>query len=92
MNDEDEESEIRHAEEIDPGEPISSLAGFGHDVSGSLVMQIRRTIQRRITVGQLASFSMSLPLVLLKEFWAIVITRPKPIGPRKESDNGKETS
>jgi len=92
MNDESQESETRSAEEIDPGEPISSLAGFGHDVSGGLVTRIRRSIQRRMTVGQLASFSVSIPLVLLSEFWAIVITRPKPVGLRKESDDGEETS
>jgi len=92
MNSEREASEIRDAEEIDPGEPIAALAGFEHDVSSGLVTRIRRTIQRRTTVGQLASFSVTIPLVVLREFWSILINRPNPIDRRKETNHGEKSS
>jgi hypothetical protein len=92
MNNEREASQIPDAEEIDPGEPIAALAGFEHDVSRGLVTRIRRTIQRRTTVGQLASFSVSIPLVVLKEFWSILINRPNPTDRRKDANHGEKTS
>jgi hypothetical protein len=92
MNNEHEASQIPDAEEIDPGEPIAVLAGFEHDVSSDLVARILRTIQRRTTVGQLASFSVSIPLVVLTEFWSILINRPKPIDRRKDTNHGEKTS
>jgi hypothetical protein len=91
MNDAPEDSEIRDTEEIDPGEPISALAGFEHDASSGLVMRIRRTIQLRTTVDQLASFSVSIPLVVLREFWSVLINRTNPVGPRKDSSHGETT-
>ena len=92
MNNEREASQIPDAEEIDPGEPIAALAGFEHDVSSGLVTRILRSVQRRTTVGQLASFSVSIPLVVLREFWSILINRPKPIDRRKDANHGEKTS
>jgi hypothetical protein len=92
MNNEHEASQIPDAEDIDPGEPIAALAGFEHDVSSGLVTRILRTVQRRTTVGQLASFSVSIPLVVLREFWTILINRPKPIDRRKDANHGEKTS
>jgi hypothetical protein len=65
---------MRDDEEIDPGEPIAALAKFEHDTSSRLVVRVRRTIQRRTTVGQLTSFSAEMPLVVLREFWLILAT------------------
>jgi hypothetical protein len=92
MNNEREDSQVRDAEEIDLGEPIAALAGFERDVSSNLATRIRRTIHRRITVGQVASFSASIPLLVLKEFWAILMSRPGPVGTRKDASHGKKTS
>jgi hypothetical protein len=92
MSDEPENSEIGDANEIDPGEPISALAGFEHDVSRGLVKRIRRTIIVRKTVGQLASFSVDVPLLVLREFWSILSNRPHRTGKRKDASHGKKTS
>jgi hypothetical protein len=91
MSDEPEDSEIRDAEEVDPGEPISALAGFEQPASNSLVKRIRRTILRRKTLNHLASFSVNMPLVVLKEFWSILTHRPRT-GVRKDASNGEKTS
>jgi hypothetical protein len=92
MSDERENSEKRDADELDPGEPISALAGFEHDVSSGLLVRIRHTIQRRVTLAQVAAFSVSLPLVVLRQFWSLLITRPNRIGLRKDANDGEETS
>jgi hypothetical protein len=92
MKNEREESQVRDAEEIDLGEPIAALAGFERDVSSNLASRIRRTIHRRITAGQVASFSASIPLLVLREFWSIVMGRLNPVGTRKDASHGKKTS
>ena len=60
-------------EEVDPGEPITELAGFEHDVSARLISRIRHAIQRRTTAAQLTSFAFDLPLVVLKELWLMMV-------------------
>jgi hypothetical protein len=85
---EDPKSEV--AEEVDPGEPIRALARFEHDVSSGLVARIRRTVQWRTNVGQLASFSVTIPLVVLRELWSVLTNRPIQRRPRKEASNGKQ--
>jgi hypothetical protein len=92
MSDEPENSEMRDADEIDPGEPISALAGFEHDVSRDLAKRILRTIIVRKTVGQLASFSVDVPLLVLREFWSILSDRPHRRGKRKDASHGNKTS
>jgi hypothetical protein len=87
MSDEPEDSEMRDGAEIDPGEPIAALAGFEHDTSSGFVVRVRHTIQRRTTLGQLTSFSASMPLVVLREFWLILIKGLNPIDMRKGSSN-----
>jgi hypothetical protein len=60
-------------EEVDPGEPVTELAAFEHDVSSRLISRIRHSIQRRTTAAQLTSFAFHLPLVLLKELWLMMM-------------------
>jgi hypothetical protein len=62
-----------HGEEVDPGEPVSELAGFEHDVSARFMSRIRHAIQRRTTAAQFASFAFDLPLVVLKELWLMLV-------------------
>jgi hypothetical protein len=91
MSDKPEDPETGIAEEIDPGEPILALAALEHDASSGLIIRVRRSIQRRATLRQLTSFSMAIPLVVLKEFWFILTSRPNA-GIRKDSSHGEETS
>jgi hypothetical protein len=79
-------------QEVDPGEPIRQLAKFEHQASTGLLVRIRRAIQRRSTVAQLTSFSASVPLVVLREFWLILIEQIGPKSPRKDVTHGEETS
>jgi hypothetical protein len=60
-------------EEFDPGEPVTELAGFEHDVSARLMSRIRHAIQRRTTAAQFTSFALDLPLVIFKEFWLMLV-------------------
>ena len=62
-------------EEIDrdPGEPVTELAGFEHDVSATLMSRIRQAIQRRTTAAQVTSFAFDLPLVVFKELWLMFV-------------------
>jgi hypothetical protein len=60
-------------EEVDPGEPVTELAAFEHDVSTRLISRIRHTIQRRTTAAQFTSFAFHLPLVVLKELWLVMV-------------------
>jgi hypothetical protein len=90
MSNESEDSAIRDVNEIDPGEPIAALAAFENVASSRLLVRIRHAIQRRRTVGQLASFSVNVPLVLLREFWSILTNRPDPTGIQKETNYGEK--
>jgi hypothetical protein len=79
-------------EEVDPGEPIAALANFDYDASTGLLTRVRRAIQRRTTVAQLTSFSASVPLVVLKELWLVLIGQLGPKGVRKDVRHGEKTS
>jgi hypothetical protein len=78
--------------EIDPGEPIGQLSNFEHHASEHLLTRIRRAIQRRSTLAHLTSFSASVPLVIFKEFWLILIELLGQKSARKDVIHGKETS
>lgn len=60
-------------DQVDPGEPVTELAGFEHDVSARFMSRIRQAIQRRTTAAQLTSFAFDLPLVVLKELWLMMV-------------------
>jgi hypothetical protein len=60
-------------EEVDAGEPVTELAGFEQAVSARLIGRIRGAIQRRTTAAQFTSFAFHLPVVLLKEFWLMMM-------------------
>ena len=60
-------------DQVDPGEPVTELAGFEHDVSARFMSRIRHAIQRRTTAAQLTSFAFDLPLVVLKELWLMMV-------------------
>jgi hypothetical protein len=92
MSDKPEHSETGVDEEVDPGEPASELAGLEHNASSGLALRIRRTIQRRTTVGQLATFSRGVLLLVLREFWSISINTPNRIGIKKDANHGEKTS
>jgi hypothetical protein len=80
------------ATEIDPGEPVQQLAGFEYETSPGLLARIRRAIHRRSAVAQLASFSASVPLVILKEFWLLLIGQLGPKSARKDIPHGEKNS
>jgi hypothetical protein len=75
----------------DMGEPIAELAAFEHDTSPGLLMRIRRAIQRRTAVAQLTSFSATIPLLVLQEFWLMLIGQLEPNSVRKENSRGEKT-
>jgi hypothetical protein len=78
--------------EIDPGEPIAALAGFEHNASTGLLSRFRRAVYRRTTVAQLTTFSTSMPLAILMEFWNILVEQLSPQSKRKEVRRGEKTS
>jgi hypothetical protein len=92
MSDRPENPEVKAAEEIDPGEPLAELARLEHDVSNDLLVRIRRSVQRRTTTRHLAFFVVTMPMVLLREFWSILISRSDPPGMRKDVSHGDKTS
>jgi hypothetical protein len=75
MKDEPGGSETRLSEEIDPGGPVAALAQFENDTSRDLIVRTRRTIHRRATAAHLTSFAATMPLVVLREFWLVLIHR-----------------
>jgi hypothetical protein len=72
------------SEEIDPGAPIEELATFEHEASSDFPLRIRRVIQRRSAVSHLASFSWNAPLLILFEFWAVLLDALSPKAIRKD--------
>jgi hypothetical protein len=91
MTDEAAKPESHAGEEVDPGEPIAMLAGFKHATSGGFLPRVRRAINRRTTVGQLASFVGGAPAVVLRELWLMLNEQLDPRGPRKDDSHGNET-
>ena len=75
-------------EEVDPGQPVTELAAFEHEVSARLISRIRHAIQRRTTAAQLTSFAFHLPLVLLKELWLMMMGQfdSKSVGKDDENE------
>ena len=92
MSDEYEDPEMRTTQGSDPGEPIPALAELEHHASGDLLSRIRGSIQRRTVLGQLSSFSVDIPMLVLKEFWSILIDCLNSTGARKDTRYGKKTS
>jgi hypothetical protein len=84
-------SDPEDGEQADPGEPIAALAEFEHDASTGLVARIRRTIQRRTTAAQLTSFSWSVPSLVLREFWLMLIDQFSPKSAGKDGGHGGKT-
>ena len=90
MSNGDTDPRMHGGEEIDPGQPVTELAAFEHDVSARLISRIGHAIQRRTTAAQLTSFAFHLPLVLLKELWLMMIGQfdSKSVG-KDEENEGK---
>jgi hypothetical protein len=74
------------------GEPVAELAALEHDASSALLVRIRRAIQRRTAAAQLTSFSAGVPLVVLREFWLILMEQLNPNSVRKDGRHGEKTS
>jgi hypothetical protein len=91
MTDEAAKPESHVGEEVDPGEPITMLAGFKHVTSEGFLPHVRRAIHRRAMVGQLVSFVGGAPAIVLKELWLMLNEQLDPRGPRKDDSSGKET-
>jgi hypothetical protein len=83
---------VQDPDKIDPGYPIPALANLEQEASRNLIVQVRRSIQRRSTLGQLVAFSVRIPLLMLKEVWSVLIPRPDPRNVRKGGPHGEEAS
>lgn len=77
-------------EEVDPGEPVTELAAFEHDVSARLISRVRHAIQRRTTAAQFTSFAFHLPLVLLKELWLLMVGQLNSKTVEKDAQNERK--
>ena len=85
MSDASTNSDRDAAGEVDPGEPIAALAGFEHDVPVGFLGQIRRAIGRRTAAVHVTLFALDMPILVLKEFWLIVIELFDPKKSRKDA-------
>jgi hypothetical protein len=77
-------SESHDGKELDPGEPVGVLAAFEYEPSTNFLSRIRRSIQRRTSVSQIASFSWNIPLMVFMEFWAMIVEQLNPKRPGKD--------
>ena len=77
-------------EEVDPGEPVTELAAFEHDVSATLISRVRHAIQRRTTAAQFTSFAFHLPLVVLKELWLLMVGQLNSKNVEKDARNERK--
>jgi hypothetical protein len=77
--------------EVDPGEPVALLAGFEQDTSSDLLTRIRRAILRRTAAAQLTTFSWNAPLLVMKEFWLLLMEQFTPKGTGKDGRDGRKT-
>ena len=92
MSNGDADPRTHGGEEVDPGEPVTELAAFEHDVSAALLSRIRHSIQRRTTASQLTSFAFHLPLVLLKELWLMMMGQFNSKRVEKDAENEGKAS
>ena len=69
MVDEPPNSTPHRDQEIDAGEPVKALADLENETSLQFMSLIRRTIHRRNTASQVASFSYNVPSIVLLELW-----------------------
>ena len=69
----------------DPGQPIKVLADAGFTPASDFIGRIRRKIQRRTTVSQLASYSWKMPGMILLELLSMFGHILKTTGNNKES-------
>lgn len=69
--------------EVDPGEPVKELAGFEYAPSDAFLGLVRRKIQRRSTVSQVASFSWNVPKLILAEVWSALVQIVNPESGKK---------
>jgi hypothetical protein len=64
---------LQDKEEDELGEPIRELAQHPQELFIDLVPRTRRTIQRRVILGEFTFFATMMPLVVLREFWEVVV-------------------
>ena len=76
--------ESENEQDSDTGEPIRELAGWELNTSDAFLTLVRRKIQRRSTVSQLASFSWNVPKMILTEFWNSFVQILGSNGTKKE--------
>jgi hypothetical protein len=64
---------MRLPEEPDRVEAIAELAQFEEDTSADLVVRTRRAIHRRTVFGHFTSFATTIPLLVLREVWEVLV-------------------
>ena len=84
MNDDPTTPNPQDEVDVDPGEPVDSLANFEHGASDDFLGRIRRSIQRRTTASQIATFSWDIPFVVFLEFWITLADHLFPKHARKD--------
>ena len=75
---------MNESSDINPGEPVTELAGFEEETPYGLLARVRRSILRRTAAAQMTSFWWSTPLLILREFWIILLDQVNPTTPRKD--------
>ena len=73
MSDGTENLNSQDHEEVDPGLPVVTLAGFEQPTSATFLTRVRQKIQRRTTTAQVVAFSWKVPSVVFLELWGIVV-------------------